>query len=113
MLKQRIVPQIEFKIKFFDCYVFDIKYEDRCIGAIEMYEYPEYLYMEHIFVDKEYRGCGILSEVVKEFNKKPLKCLPLEKYRSKFEHLGFTVCDTDGTDIYYIHNPEIKDTQNL
>lgn len=73
------------------------------------------LYIENIKKNKDYKGKGLLKQVIEELHKKyNIGCLPLPKYRSYYEYLGFTeyfsikIDEQAQEDIYYILRMEDK-----
>lgn len=102
--KKRNILTIQLKCVFNTCKIYNIIYNEQTIGGVELYDYNDHIYIENIYIDKEFRGHGLLREILKQFCVKPLKCLPLKQHVKKFEHLGFQVCEIQGSDIYYMYN---------
>lgn len=79
---------------------------DIVVGGLELVPQPEIdtIWIENINIKKEHRGNKYLKQVI-EYLQNKYKCnigaLPLSKYRSYFESLGFTKTFQRGEDIYY------------
>ena len=99
---EKLNMKIQKKFILQDSQIYHIYKEEKHIGSIETIEEKDHTYIENIFLDEEFRGCGFLKKILNEFSAKPLKCLPLSQHRKKFEHLGFHVCEINGEDVYYI-----------
>ena len=89
-----------------DTYVYNIIKNEVNIGSIELIDQPNIntLYIENIYKDKNYTGKRLLKEVLLYLRSKyncNIACLPLDKYRSYYESLGFVKSLVLGEDIYY------------
>ena len=82
--------------------IYNIIEDNKIVGSMELIHEKDHIFLENIYLDKEYRGRGFLRESLKNFNTKPIVCLPLIQHRKKFKHLGFREYKTEGPDIYYI-----------
>lgn len=75
------------------------------VGSVELIE-DNTLYLEDIYRSQEYKGKGYLKQVInilKDKFKRDIECLPLNKYRSYYEELGFVEKQRNNEDdIYYI-----------
>ncbi len=79
-----------------------IYYNDIVAGVITTWDFNDFLYVEYFVVDKNFRGLGIGSEVMKQFLKNVRKKVVLEvepphtvvaKQRIDFyKRLGFRLC---------------------
>ena len=76
------------------------------VGALEA-NYQDHMnsfYIENIKKSNDYKGHGLLKEVIDHLHnvwKVDIGCLPLPKYRTYYEALGFKPYLTQGEDIYY------------
>ena len=86
--------------------IFSIYKDDELAGGLEGHLDIDKntFYIENIRKDDNYKGRGLLKEVVEELYDNrgyDLYCLPLPKYRPYYEELGFEVYEQNGEDIYY------------
>ena len=100
------VELIEKDITPDDNVIYEIYINNEYAGSLEG-NYSEYInsfYIENIKKNNNYKGHELLKKVVNYlFDEKgyDLGCLPLSKYRSYYEELGFTECFRNGDDIFY------------
>lgn len=104
MIELKFVEQLE-ETKIF--HIFD---KGINVGSVELIFQPTgHIYLENIKRNEKYKGNRYLEQVVKYLSKfnKPIGCLPLSKYRSYYEALGFQkyfeVAQTE--DIFYVLYP--------
>ena len=90
------------KVKENNYKIYKVVELEKEIGAVEIIEEKDHIFIENIFLQLEFRGQGFLRKILQKFSEKPIKCLPLQQHRKKFEHLGFQICEILGEDIYYL-----------
>lgn len=79
-------------------------YENELIGTAEIdYTYDK-IFLENIVRDRNYSGKRILISFINYLSSfgKDIVCLPLPKYVSYYESLGFRLYQQIGEDKYYI-----------
>lgn len=82
-----------------------INHKRETVVAIELEFDDKTVSIENVWRVPKFKGIKALPKVVrwieKTFNKEQILCLPLKKYRSYYESLGFTQHHIEGEDIYY------------
>lgn len=100
---------IELKLKHDDYYgdvIYDIYIDGEYAGALEG-NYKEQInsfFIDNIKKNNNYKGHDLLKQVIEYLHnekKYDLGCLPLPKYRSYYEELGFKEYFRNGEDIFY------------
>ena len=116
------MSNVELKLKdtINDNDIYDIYIDNVYVGGLEANYDPRInsFYIENIKKSDSYKAGHLLEDVVNYlYNNKgyDLGCLPLEKYRSYYEELGFTPFIHHGNDIFYhkIHNEESMKTDEF
>lgn len=98
--------ELELKDTIHDIKVYDILDNNIIVGGLELIFQPKInsIWIENINIKEAYRGNKYLKQVI-EYLLNKYKCnigaLPLSKYRSYFESLGFVKTFELDEDVYY------------
>ena len=89
--------------------VYDLLKDGQIVGSLELELRENECYIANIRKSLTYKGSKLLEEVINQLikNHNIITCLPLPKYRTYFEQLGFKIYKQEGEDIYYILNKNI------
>lgn len=110
---EKELPFIHTKVSMYECYdTIDGKEESVAGFELDFEDDEFFLYLEHVFRPQKFRGRGYLPKIIdyifETFKFEKLVCLPLDKYRTYYEKLGFKIYKQIGDDIYYYKEKETK-----
>ena len=89
--------------------VYDLLKDGQIVGSLELELRETECYIANIRKSSTYKGSKLLEKVINQLinNHNIITYLPLPKYRTYFEQLGFKIYKQEGEDIYYILNKNI------